>query len=128
MFTEQTYQFGKNDVWYELRIEVEQNRGNITYELQIYRLAEELDKPHFTSPGYLVEHHPDGYSVWVAEGFEDRYSEFSRWGRTALDRARKFLGGSPTPVNVVVATRDEKLHPRPSQSMGFHYSAYGEPV
>ncbi len=90
MFVQQVYRFADGNRWFELTMEVEQG-DDITYKLELYQMAEEPDGLYSDAPGYLVEHHDDGYSVWVAEVFADRYEDLSAWGREAVSQAREFF-------------------------------------
>ncbi len=124
MLVRQTYRFHSGTRWFELAIEVEQGDEN-TYNLELYRLAQMPDAPHLDAPGYLVEHHEEGYSVWVAEAFEDQFDDYSRWCREAMPQAREFLGlDAFTPVHLVVAPRDEKLPPRSPRSNMRYFPPY----
>ncbi len=124
MFVQQVYRFTDGARWFELTIAGEQGE-DITYRLELYQLAEEPEGPRSDAPGYLVDHHDDGYSLWVAEVFADRYEDFSEWGREAVTQAREFFNlDSRTPVHLVVAPRDQKLHPRPIEIQGRYVEAY----
>ena len=124
MFVQQVYRFADGNRWFELTIEAEQ-ADDIAYSLELYQLAVEPDGPYSDAPGLLVKHHDDGYSVWVAEVFAERYEDFSAWGREAVTQAREFFDlDSRTPVHLVVAPRDQKLHLELVPGAGRYFPAY----